>query len=875
MRSKDLVALMECRRKYKLQTLSLKGQNEKNLYFYKALKLLAEGIAKREKKQELMQKLTDYLEIKYQKEWFYLVWQKEKAVQKDSFYLKCFLESYQISPDQKIVADFPVTISLSGICNETVVDTVTGNADLLFLDGAQMVTGVILCRHFVKPYSYFGKKEHQVMNSVEMLVLMEGLVQKFPDRKVRVQMIQIIGAPNDRKKNIIEFSYEEFLKVYPQGILTHLQELMQKEETAECEKCLYKEMCVAPNIMRRKKIEDARIEKKKIELSENQKAVVNFGEGPLCVCASPGSGKTAVLVERVRHLIERGVKPHRILAITFTRKAAQEMTDRITMRNRPVISTMHSLAFRILREQEYLIGTVRLATTVDCKYLLLNILNDAPLIRGANYDALTVRWGLVDTLLKDFTFIDKYGEDGFRETFPKKDVENIIFIKQMYDKAFRENGYITYDGQIAMAVNILKKNPGILKTVRDSFDYIMVDEAQDLDEVQAEFVMLLADPKKNNLAIFGDADQAIYGFRGGSNQFLLKFSDYYPEAEILQLKHNYRSSQEIIELANELIAQNRMRVPITVEADYATGYRPVYIPGFYMPRIVELIDEIKQKGYDYKDIAIIARTNKELEELCAAISRRATESGKLIPFNKPKYYLRQDFVFQTLFDLLELKVKGMYQDKPLFRLLTSMGCEITKENPQNSIYEEHIMRKMIYDFEGMEANRYYLEEKSPLICAYARIYRALQKLQLPIKEALEGLQVELFSESICTEETFRKLKELIDEKKILSYKQLYDTMLALTLFEDDTRVYYEEADQNRIHMLTAHDAKGKEFSVVILWAIDEFEGRETEEERRTLYVALTRAKRVLFLLEGYQGKSDYLRELSNFIVVNRRKRFEK
>ena len=159
-----------------------------------------------------MQKLTDYLEIKYQKEWFYLVWQKEKAVQKDSFYLKCFLESYKISPDRRLWQIFRLQFPCQGFCNETVVDTVTGNADLLFLDGTQMVTGVILCRHFVKPYSYFGKKEHQVMNSVEMLVLMEGLVQKFPDRKVRVQMIQIIGAPDDRKKNIIEFSYEEFLK---------------------------------------------------------------------------------------------------------------------------------------------------------------------------------------------------------------------------------------------------------------------------------------------------------------------------------------------------------------------------------------------------------------------------------------------------------------------------------------------------------------------------------------------------------------------------------------------------------------------------------------------------------------------------------------
>lgn len=257
------------------------------------------------------------------------------------------------------------------------------------------------------------------------------------------------------------------------------------------------------------------------------------------------------------------------------------------------------------------------------------------------------------------------------------------------------------------------------------------------------------------------------------------------------------------------------------------------------------------------------------------LNRRAAESGIIIPFNRPKYYLRQDFVFQTLLDLLELKVKGMGQDRPLYRLLTAMGCEVDKENPKNSIYEDHLKNRDIYDFEGSEVSRYYLDEKDPLTRAYARIYKALQKWQLPIKRALEDLQAELFTESVCTEEAFVKLQEMVYEKKIVSYEQLYESMVAIKLFEDDTRVYYKKADTNRIHLLTAHDAKGKEFPVVIVWNIDEFEGGEQEEDRRILYVAITRAKRVLFLLEGYQGKSSYLRELTEFITINRRERYEK
>lgn len=886
MTSKDLIALMECGRKYRLQTLCLKGQDEKNLCFYRALGMLAEGIAKGSERQKLSQELADYLKDVYKEEWFYLDWQKEKAVRKDSRYLNRFLESYPIEQKQKAVAGFPVSVAVSLVCNEVAVETISGRADLLLQDEDGMLTGVILCRQFSKPYSYHARKEdHQVMNSVELLVLMEGLMQKFPGRKVRVQMIRMV-APEDalngevrfeqkRGKNIIEFTSEEFFAAYPKGVLSHLQEVVKKAELADCGECLYQEMCHRANIMHYKKTDNRPMAGKKLQLSEAQQEAASFGTGPLCVCATPGSGKTAVLVERVKHLIEAGAAPQKILAITFTRKAVQEMAERIALENGPVVCTMHALAFRILTEQEYLIGTVRLASAVDCKYLLLKILNHAPLIAGVSYDGLTVRRGLIDSLLKDFAFLNAHGEGDFAKAFPKKDTAGILAVKQMYDEAFREMGYITYDEQITMAADLLKRYPGILDAVRDMFDYIMVDEVQDLDEPQTEFVKLLVRPPQNNLMIFGDADQAIYGFRGGSNRFLLDFLDCYPEAHRLQLSQNYRSSKEIVALANGLISKNQMRVSLAMEAKYAMGYRPVHIPGFHMPRIAELIQEICQKGYLYQDIAIIARTNKELEEICAVLNRRAAESGIIIPFDRPKYYLRQDFVFQTLLDLLELKVKGMGQDKPLYRLLTAMGCKVDKGNPQNSIYEDHLKNRGIYDFGGSEASRYYLDEKDSLMSAYARIYKALQKWQLPVKQALEDLQAELFTESVCTEEVFVKLQEMVYEKKIVSYEQLYESMVAIKLFEDDTRVYYKKADTNRIHLLTAHDAKGKEFPVVIVWNIDEYEGGEQEEDRRTLYVAITRAKRVLFLLEGYQGKSSYLRELSEFITINRRERYEK
>lgn len=287
------------------------------------------------------------------------------------------------------------------------------------------------------------------------------------------------------------------------------------------------------------------------------------------------------------------------------------------------------------------------------------------------------------------------------------------------------------------------------------------------------------------------------------------------------------------------------------------------------------MQEICQRGYTYGDIAIIARTNKELVSLCDILNRRAATSGIAIPVDRPKYFLCQDFVFQTILDLLELKIKGMKQDKPLLRLLSAMGCNVVKKDRAKSIYEDHLNQGFIHSFDGSEASRYYLPSDDSLVCAYSRIYRALQKLQLPIRQALDELQEELFSPNVCTEEVFSKLRDMIYEKKVRSCLQMYESMMAMKLFEDDTRVYYKDADRNRVHMLTAHDAKGKEFPVVILCSVDEFEGGDPEEDRRTLYVAITRAKRVLFLLEGFPGKSSFLKDMSKYITINRRERYEK
>lgn len=897
MTSKDILALMECKRKYMLRQLSLKGQNERGICFKEAIRICAVGIAGREDPVALLDKIRAYLEEAYREEWFLLGWQKEKIIQKEMLLFQRFLDSSFMkgiagNMQGEVLADYPVGTQVPMNCNEIAVTGIDGRADLLVRHDSKGVTGIILCRKFVRPYSYHARKEeNKVMGSMELLVLLKGLREKFPKEPLSVAMVRLVSSSDtnnclaefEKKKgdNIIRFTEEEFLAVHPEGVEAHIKRLAQSPESGRCADCSFAEMCKSANKIYVGTQEAVPEQKKSFEFSEVQKAVIEHDGGPLRVCAGPGSGKTAVLVERVKHLIEKGVPPKYILAITFTKKAAQEMAERIHMENGPTVSTLHALAFDILTANENLsrTGTVRLAGKVDCKYLLMRILEHAPVISGVSYDGITMRYGLIAVLLKDFEFIDRNGEEAFRKANPKKDVDGILQVKEMYDEAFREHGFITYDDQILMATDLMKRYEGIREAVWDAHDFVMVDEVQDLDNAQAEFVQLLVRGPENNIMICGDADQSIYAFRGGSNQFMLEFPEIYPEAQDRRLEENYRSSEEIVRLADCLISRNTKRVPMKFRAMFGTGFKAIHIPYFKESHLPDLIMEILQKGYSYQDIAVIARTNKELLKLCEDADRAALSGGAAVPMEKPKFYLREDFVFRSVLDLLELSIKGMGQDKPLFRLLSGLGCEVTKKNRQLGLYEDHLARGLIYGFSGEEASLYLLEEgsseKGSLRYAYGKIYCALQKLKLPVKDALAELEDGFFPEDICTAEVFEKLREMIYEKKIRNSRQLYEVMEAMVIFEDDSRIYYASGDKNQVHMLTAHDAKGKEFPVVIICGIDEFDGDDMEEDRRLLYVALTRAKRVLFLLESYPGKSRFLQEIKEYVAVNRRERYEK
>lgn len=502
--------------------------------------------------------------------------------------------------------------------------------------------------------------------------------------------------------------------------------------------------------------------------------------------------------------------------------------------------------------------------------MLLQILNCSPIIKNADYQKLTGKQGLLASLLMDFSFIEKFGVAAYAEQFPKKDIATIVKIKKLYDQKVQAGGYIRFDEQISLAVWLLERFPGVQKKIQNMYQYILVDEAQDIDEMQGRFIQLLAGNANPNIAIFGDADQSVYGFRGGSNKFMMEFPQLYPEAKEISLNDNFRSSKEILDMANTLISHNKTRVEMQMMSHFSTGKKPILLSEFRVNRIGRLLHDLLEEGYAQGDIAIIARTNKELMGLGKLIDAYNMEhrDSEALRFFKPKYYLYQDTTYQTILDILCLHQGILTDDYVWYRLLSEFGISIQKKYPDKCIYESYLEERAIYPFTGEESGRYFSvsEKESELLKAVAKLYKASRLFSLPAATAISKVFEILYGER-CNSEVQEILETMIHERHIVTAKELWDYMTAVKFFGDETRIYMESDSVNAIHLLTAHDSKGKEYKAVIVCAVDDFELDNLQEDRRLLYVAVTRAKERLYLTEVCKGKSMFLKEMKPHIEV--------
>lgn len=610
------------------------------------------------------------------------------------------------------------------------------------------------------------------------------------------------------------------------------------------------------------------IEEKLNSLNDMQRKGVLKTEGPLLLLAGAGSGKTRVLTHRIAYLIEKGVNPWNILAITFTNKAAREMKERaaaITPRGNEVwVSTFHSTCVRILRREIDKIGwsnQFSIYDADDSERLIKDILKELN-ISDKMYPPKYVQSVISsqkDTMTSPEEFASETEKD-FR-------LKRVADIYRIYQKRLKDNNALDFDDLIYMTVRLFEERPDILEKYQERFRYIMVDEYQDTNGSQYELVRLLA-KKYRNICVVGDDDQSIYGWRGADIRNILSFKEDYKEAEVYKLEQNYRSVQPILDAANSVIKNNRHDVLKNLWTDRTEGDKiKIYRAEddrFEAEYICSEIDKGVLAGKEYKDFAILYRNNA----LSRVIEERLIKAG--IPyrlFGGTRFYDRRE-----IRDIMSY-LKAVYNPDDDIALRRIINV------PKRGIGDTTVGRVSEYALENNISFYTALskcEDISSISSAAAKKLKAFAKMFSELREASQEYSVSFFIEKVISDTGYKteleaentdmsrgrieNLEELVN--KAVEFEETSEEDKSLSAFLEEVALVadvdaYAEGDDTVV-LMTLHSAKGLEFDTVFIAGFEEniFPGYRAlmegdinalEEERRLCYVGITRAKRKLYL----------------------------
>ncbi len=583
-----------------------------------------------------------------------------------------------------------------------------------------------------------------------------------------------------------------------------------------------------------------------MNLNEKQAEAVAHKTGPCIVIAPPGSGKTAVIVERTKALCEKGIHPRKILVVTFTKAAATQMKERFQRKmadkNAPVqFGTFHAIFFSVLRHA-YHFNVNSIIKEEQKLQFFRDILKRYDLETEDEKDFISELQGeisLVKGEMMDLThyYAKNCSEEVFRSIF--SDYENMLHQKQLID----------FEDMLVYCYKLFKERPDILKGWQGQFEYIMIDEFQDINHVQYEIVKMLAQPK-NNLFIVGDDDQSIYRFRGAKPELMLNFPKDYPGAKEILLNINYRSRPLIVEGASKVISHNTRRYSKQIVANKKGGI-PINIVEFPSAkeenkRIITEIKALQEQGLPLEEIAILFRTNTQPRVLIQALMQHN------IPFRMkdsiPNIY--DHFIGRDLQAYIRTALGN--RERRLFLQLSN--------RPKRYINREAFNRPE-FDFEQL---RIYYEEKNWMldrIDQWESDLKWIKKLSPypAITYIRKGIGYNEFLEDYADYRriNIEDLNETIEE--IHESSRPYDTFEEwFRHIEAYTQELKEQSVKNQtpkegIILSTMHSAKGLEYGHVFI--LDANEGvtpyhkatleADLEEERRMFYVAMTRAKEQL------------------------------
>lgn len=601
------------------------------------------------------------------------------------------------------------------------------------------------------------------------------------------------------------------------------------------------------------------------DLNKEQREAVESTEGPLLILAGAGSGKTRVLTYRIANLIEKGVFPGNILAITFTNKAAAEMTERIQglvgeeARNMWV-STFHSTCVRILRQDIDKIGYNKnfvIYDTSDQEKLIKECLKELNLDEKLYVpkDIINKIGSQKDILIDADTYYRKNAND-FK-------TRKIAEIYKLYQKKLKDNNALDFDDIIMKTVVLFKEHDDVLKYYQRKFRYILVDEYQDTNKAQYELIKILSSQHRN-LCVVGDDDQSIYGWRGADIRNILEFEKDYPDVKIVKLEQNYRCTKKILDAANFVIANNERRKAKRLWTENEEGEKIKFYKadtdGDEAYFIVNEIKKLVENGNSYRDFAILYRTNamsRILEEKFVTSSVPYKVVGGL------KFYDRKE-----IRDILAyLKV--------INNPLDGISLERIINTPKRGIGDATI-EKLKDNAREMGVSLYsVLLEIDAVEGINTRALNSLHKfisLMNYFILAKESLKVsELMNEILEKTGYLRELKEENTPEsrgRIENLQELYSAAVEFEEKSDDKSLpaFLEKvalvSDQDQLSeaggvtLMTLHTAKGLEFPVVFIAGFEEGifphfsaleDESEMEEERRLCYVGITRAKERLYL----------------------------
>lgn len=580
--------------------------------------------------------------------------------------------------------------------------------------------------------------------------------------------------------------------------------------------------------------------------NKSQIQAISHMDGPAMVLAGPGSGKTTVITHRIKNLIEKAeVRPENILVVTFTKAAAISMQKRFsTLMNGGkgqlvTFGTFHSVFYKILRKSRRYEATEILSerqktdyireiigrygiSSNDISELSQNIINDIGNIKGNMLNA-----------------------QEYEPSCCKK--EDFIKVYNAYNLELKKDGKMDFDDILRECYLLLCENHTILEQWRELYKYILIDEFQDINIIQMNIIELLASPL-NNIFVVGDDDQSIYGFRGARPEIMIEFKDYYPEAELIVLNVNYRSTQSIINVAGRVIENNKTRLDKCAHANNDKDFQPD-IRKFRnqveeLKFVVSKIKEYENQGISLSEMAILVRNNSQIQEISSFLKNRKIEAES----GKHRSNIYNGMVANDILSYVRgaLKFDGTYFNEDLIYVLNKPQRYISRQVVLSVNMNISAVRR-IYSKNNIDSFLFHIEmiRKLPPQAALSYIRKGAGYE--------EYLRLYAIENNIPMSGLLKQLEQLVQEcSKFNTLEQWINSIDSAQNSEGQNfgkKSSGEGGTNNRINIMTMHGSKGLEFKAVFI--VDANQGiiptskalreRDFEEERRLFYVAITRA----------------------------------